>query len=119
MSFNIPFEARGKVYFGNPSKPLSGTLWIKIVNTATGTSYLETNTGRITISGCAFRSSGDHNASTNFSGNSNIQNLPAGNYKVQVKGESYMGGCGSWLFDTWGACCPYIKSGGNFSVTAQ
>lgn len=119
ISYTVPFEARGQVFGGAPNKPLGGTLWIRLVNVSTGATYLETSSGRIIISPCTARYTGPQSAWANFSGSFGTQNIPAGTYKVQVKGESFMGGCAlTWLIiDGWAACCPYIKPGGIVNIS--
>lgn len=118
LSFNLGLTARGKTYSGAPNKPIAGTIWVRIVS-STGAVYFDgTSSGRITFSGCTTRGTGDHSASGNGSATSGIVNLPAGTYQIQVRGESYMGGCSSGSSDQWAGCCPSLN-GGSVNVTAQ
>lgn len=119
LSYNLGLTARGKTYSGAPNKPIAGTMWVRIVNTSNGAVYFDgTSTGRLTFSGCTPRSTGDHSASGNGSATSGIVALPAGTYQIQVRGESYMGGCSSGSSDSWAGCCPSLN-GGSVNVTAQ
>jgi hypothetical protein len=54
-----------------------------------------------------------------LSASSGIGALPAGTYQIQVRGESYMGGCSSGSSDSWAGCCPNLQGGGSVNVTAQ
>lgn len=118
LSFNLNLTARGKTYSGAPNKPIAGTIWVRIVS-STGAIYFDgTSSGRITFSGCTTRGTGDHSASGNGSATSGVVNLPAGTYQIQVRGESYMGGCSSGSSDQWAGCCPSLN-GGSVNVTAQ
>jgi hypothetical protein len=119
LSYNLGLTARGKTYSGAPNKPIAGTIWVRIVNTSNGAVFFDgTSSGRITFSGCTPRGTGDHSASGNGSATSGIVNLPAGTYQIQVRGESYMGGCSSGSSDQWAGCCPSMN-GGSVNVTAQ
>jgi hypothetical protein len=120
LSYSLPLEARGKTYSGAPNKPIAGTVWVRIVNTGTGAVYFDgTSSGRGTFSGCTPRGTGDHTASGWLSATSGVGALPAGTYQIQVRGESYMGGCSSGSSDSWAGCCPNLQGGGTVNVTAQ
>lgn len=118
LSFNASITARGRVYSGNPNKPLMGSVQYRLRNTATGQTFLQTSGGRTTYSGCQNRGVGEHSAGGGYSQSVGSQSLPAGNYVLQAFGESYMGLCSSGGGDSW-AGCGLSVNGGSYTITAN
>jgi len=111
ISYSTNITARGKVYTGAPNKPLQASVNFRIVNTSTGVAYLASGGGLVEYSGCTTRGVGDYSASGGYTGSSGYAPIPAGTYRIELSGSSYMGGCGSGGSDTWAACGMSLNNG--------
>ena len=130
LSFNFNLNAFGTVYTSNGGTySLHGGIDFRIVDVNTGAVYFDIVEGnyRRTALSCTAKGTGSYSGTaaisfpTNYApATPNTATLPAGTYRVELRGESWFANCAQTAGqESWNACYPNLQSGGTITFTGQ
>jgi hypothetical protein len=132
LAFAFNINTSGKVTIFNPGNKysLQGKIDFRLVNVNTGAVYfdIQADNYRRTALSCTDNGTSTYTGTaaisfpTNYApATPNTATLPAGTYRVELRGETWFASCtsGSTANDVWGACYPDLQSGGTITFTGQ